>query len=46
MDEDQIYMHIQKRKHLKTSQQVLEELLYHWQEELYGPLPKELAESF
>ena len=31
---------------LEPSQQVLEELLYHWQEELYGPLPKELAESF
>ena len=26
---------------LEPSLQVLEELLYHWQEKLYGPLPKE-----
>ena len=31
---------------LELSLLVLEELLYHWQEELYGPLPKELVESF
>ena len=31
---------------LELSLQVLEELLYHCQEKLYGPLPKELIESF
>ena len=30
---------------LEPSLQVLEELLYHWQESLYGPLPKELVEG-
>ena len=28
---------------LEPSQQVLEELLYHWQEELYGPLLKRIG---
>ena len=31
---------------LEPSQQVLEEMLYHWQEELYGPLPKNWLRAF